>query len=889
MKKQFLLLAFLFIVVTAFSQQSLNQPINLIVENQPLSEAFYQLIEQEGVNISFRNELLPQENINVVFTKLPLRKALDQLLSNTQLSYKLIGNQIIIVPRARESQQSYTISGFVTDAKTGEHLIGANIQDLHSNKGTVSNEYGFFSLTLHQDQAYLNISYLGYQNWYQALSLSKNQSLNIELTASITLQEVIIYAKDDSIRNPIGGMATGTELKLGKSQLLPSLAGEPDIIRTALLLPGVSSGSDGAEGLQIRGGDAGQNLVLLDGVPVYYVNHAIGLFSIFNTNAVRSAQLFRGGFPARYSGRLSSVLDVRMKEGNQHEFKSSAALGLLSARFSTEGPIVKERSSFFISGRWSFIHAFLKERTQAFKQDKGQDGNSDYRFYDLNAKFNYSFSNKNRLFLSLYRGHDNYDDLTTEAFNRTISDGQGNLRYIDIMRSNKEGIKWYNTLGALRWNSIFNDRLFANFSLQYSELNQSSFFDELDISSETPIIKQDTFSNQGLFQSGIQDIGLKADWHYFPTPQHQYRFGLTANRRIFEPGALLSEESVSESHSFENNTINTTEISAYNELQGNWRNKWRYNAGIHFSAWYVEDKRHFSAQPRLSLAYQLNDQSSIKLSSSRMVQYLHLLKNTTTGLPIEIWVPSTKEVKPAKAWVNSLGYRLQFGKQYKLEVETYHKNMQDLLAFEEDVESFEDWEEHITQGKGEAYGIECMLSKTQGNLTGWINYTLSKSTRQYTDINLGRVYPFKYDRPHNLKLALIYKLNPKLYFSANWFYSSGFAFTLPLVKFSVGVPGQILPGDFNPEIFTTDAKNNYRMPAYHRLDVNLHYEWSNKNETLNHQLNIGVYNAYNRNNPLYYDVRLFFVNEDFTLTSRFSFVEVQLTPILPSISYQIKF
>ena len=883
MKKQSILLAFLCYVIPLLSQQPLDQLIDLHIENQPLSQAFYQLIEEQAVKLSFRNESLPNDLITIKLVQIPLHSALDLLLKNTGLSYRLLGRQILISPRP-PSRMNYTISGFVSDASTGERLIGANVLDQQSKRGTVSNEYGFFSLTLPAGTVDLSISYLGYQRWNESVNLASSQIMNAALIATITLQEVIVYAYDH-FGNPIGGLASGVQIGLKETQILPSLAGEPDIVRTALLSPGVTSGADGAEGLQVRGGDAGQNLVLLDGVPVYYVNHAIGLFSTFNSSAVRSAQLLRGGFPARYGGRLSSVLDVRMKEGNDQEFQVNTELGLLAARFSMEGPISKGRSSYFLSGRWSFIHGFLRPRSQKFKKERHQDGITDYRFNDFNLKINHTFSNKDRIFISLFRGQDGYEDITTSTFS---SDSNPIFNYV-ISKNHQEGINWNNTVGALRWNHVFNDQIFANFSLSYSELAQASYFDQTDIKTELNFDTRDTSINQGLFQSGIKDIGLQADWQFFPKHQKEYRFGIGVNQRVFRPGALLSEETI-DNTPFSNNRIFTTEITTYAESLGTWKKNWKYNFGIHLSSWFVRGQKQLSVEPRMNVEYTLKPNSFLKVSFSRMVQYLHLLNNTTAGIPTEIWVPTTEKIRPANASIASIAYKINFLDKYRFEVESYYKKMKNLLTFNEGEEGFQDWETNVSQGQGESYGTEIMLSKAKGRLTGWMSYTLSRSQRQYEAINFGRVYPFKYDRPHNFKVAMIYQLRPNVYFSANWIRSSGFAFTLPLVQFTVGLPGEIIKGDFNPNVSTPDAKNNFRMPAYHRLDVNFHFEWTSQNKTLEHHLNIGVYNAYNRNNPLYYDVRLIDENDPILgLVQNYSFVEVQLTPILPSLSYQLKF
>lgn len=889
MKKHLILLAFVCCWLPALrAQQPLDQLISLKTQETLLIDVLYELIDNKAINLSFRNELIPNQTVSVDIQNRPLRELLDQLLLNTSLSYKLLGDQILLVAKARELPLSFfTVSGFIEDDASGERLIGASIFDLNSKRGAVSNEYGFFSISLPAGEVSLRTSYLGYQSTEQSFTLAENSLLKIGLSGSITLNEVIIYARDSSA-NPIGGLATGNFIGLRETNLLPSLAGEPDVLRTAHLLPGVTTGADGAEGIQVRGGDAGQNLVLLDGVPVYYVNHAIGLFSIFNSNAVHSAQLLRGGFPARYGGRLSSVLDIRMKEGNQQRFHATAGLGLLSSRFMLEGPIKRNRSSFLLAGRWSFVHPFLKPQSQKFKERRGTSGLTDYRFYDLNAKFNYSFSNKDRVFLSFYRGKDRYDDLTTDLTLLTVIDQAGELLDVLYGQSYGEGFNWGNTVGSLRWNHLFSDQLFANFSLTYSRLDQESFYNLEDIITTPRFNQIDSTIVQGLFRSGIEDIGGKADWQWMAKPDLQVRFGLGANRRIFKPGALIVNQAVSAENAFQNNSVNTIELSTYLEAQGIWGKRWDWNGGLHLAWWHVRSRNHLSIQPRLSLNYEVNTQLKLNASLSRMVQNMHFLRNTTVNLPTEIWVPSTDQIKPAEALQGGLGVRYELSKTWRLQADAYYKQLNQLLTFKEGVEGFRNWEDNVTTGEGEAYGAELQLSKVEGRLTGWLSYTYARSLRQFTALNLDRVYPFRYDRPHNFKIAAVYRLIKGWYFSANWGYSTGFALTLPLVKFTPIIPGENPPNGGFPVAIDPIAKNNIRMPAYHRLDINLHHEWDGK-KGVKHQFNIGVYNVYNRNNPLYYDIRRFLVNQQGKLTTQYSFVEVQLAPILPILSYQLKF
>ncbi len=871
-----------------FGQAPLDQLVSLRLEQQSLEEALYLLLEQEEVRLSFRNDQLPATTVSINVRRQPVHLVLDQLLQNTSLTYRALGEQILIIRKPeRILTSNYTISGFVQDRATGERLIGATIYDELSDKGAVSNEYGFFSLTLPAGLVYLRGSYLGYQIWENPLDLQANETIIVDLSGVITLTEVVVYAHNDSITNPIGGVIAGDAIGLRETMLLPSLGGEPDILRTAHLLPGVHTGTDGVEGLQVRGGDAGQNLVLMDGVPVYNVGHAIGLFSIFNSSSIRSAQLLKGGFPARYSGRLSSVLDVRTKEGNLQRMTGSAEVGLLTSRASLEGPIQKEKSSFFVAGRWSFIHWLLRDRSSVLKARRGESGFTDYRFYDINAKVNHAFSNRDRIYLSLYRGDDAYSDRTDRvSFLSVPRTNGGQFDYV-VNQNYREGISWGNSVGALRWNHIFTDKLFSNFSLTYSELAVTADYSQRDSLTELTTGQIQGYFNEGLFTSGISDAGIRVDLHYLPLPRREWRFGFGGNRRIFEPGALEIDEN-DEGEGFVNDPISTTEVYTYLEGQGEWGEQLRWNAGAHAVWWRVRNENYLSLQPRLSLRYAVHRDLSLRLSASRMVQYLHLLSNSSIGLPTDLWVPSTDDVRPAEMWLATIGGVQQFAPGWQTSVELYYKKMDHLLAFQEGIGDLRDWEAKVTPGEGEAYGAEIMISKTEGRLTGWLSYTLAWSNRSFAEINFGETFPFKYDRRHDLKIAAVYQINPHWFFSANWVYSTGFAFSIPLVKYRVGFPGIVLSEDIDVEILDPGAKNQYRMPAYHRLDINMHLEWGEESN-VRHALNLGVYNVYDRKNPLYYDIRRFYENRDGQLSSVRQFVEVWLAPMLPIVSYRLSF
>ncbi|MCB0637711.1 MAG: hypothetical protein KDC54_13870, partial [Lewinella sp.] len=542
------------------------------------------------------------------------------------------------------------------------------------------------------------------------------------------------------------------------------------------------------------------------------------------------------------------------------------------------------------SGRWSFLHYLLRSRSRALKADRGEEGWTDYRFYDVNAKFNHIFSDRDRVYFSFYQGADRYEDVTQTLDTLYIGGGSQPFEYV-VDQSYREGIEWGNTVGAVRWNHLFNDQLFANFSLTYSRLAVEADYAQQDSITELTTGQIRNSYDRGVFRTGIEDLGLRADWQWVPNHRTEWRFGLGFNNRQFQPGVLQVNETdlpPDDPGGFTNDPIPTTETFGYGEGQGRWGQGLSWNGGLHLAAWRVRGRTWFSAQPRLSLAWDWNERWRWTVSGSRMTQFLHLLSNSSIGLPTDLWVPATENIRPADAWTTSTGLRYQWENGWQLEVDLYYKYMQHLLAFSEGASGLRNWENNVTSGSGEAYGAEWLLRKTQGKVTGWLSYTLARSTRQFSLINFGQSYPFKYDRRHDLKLAVVYRHRDWLQFSANWIVSSGFAFSIPLIKYRVVLPGVVLPGGSGIEVLDPGQKNQYRMPVYHRLDVNAHFEWG-QDRRWQHALNVGVYNLYDRKNPLYYDVRRFYENQGNSLISVRQFVEVWIAPLIPTVSYRLSF
>lgn len=869
------------------AQSALEQRISLRVKNASLEAALLTLIQENNVNLSFANNLLPNKLITGKFKKQPVATVLDAMLRNTGIAYQVIGDQIVLyrsfaVP---PPEKKYTISGFVEDAETGERLIAASVLDQRSGKGVETNEYGFFSITVPGGHLRLSIYYLGYEPLQQELLLEKNVQIRVALKSSLTLPEVEVFATDSTSSALRSGISTNT-FNAEAIEQLPSLGGEPDLIRTTHLLPGIQTGADGIGGIHVRGGNPEHNLILIDGVPVYNVLHAAGLFSVFNSDAIRSAQLLKGGFPARYGGRLSSVLDIHTKEGNMKRFRGQVEAGLLTLRASLEGPIIKNKSSFFISARQSLLNWYLNPLSANEKAKKGETGETGYRFYDINAKINYTFSDRDKIYLSFYRGSDNFKNNGARSDSiQIVKNYDEDTLHFRYDQWYGETLRWGNTVAAFRWNHLFNNKLFSNTTLTYSKLWTDVYYGTVDsvvfLNTNRTWVKQFEY---GWYLSSIEDLGGRIDFDYLWNSSHTLRFGANVTRRSFNPGALTFDESNEYLRNEEvqgNDPIRSDEYVAYAESNLTPGTRWSINLGVHAALLEVQQKKYFALQPRFSAYWRATDRFGFRATAGRMTQFLHLLSNSNIGLPTDLWVPATAKVPPQNAWQASAGVDYTW-KGWELDVEGYYKKMTDLLSFSEGAFFLNDWENNVTIGNGTSYGAEFLLRKSTKNTTGWIAYTLAWSDRQFDRVNLGRRYPFKYDRRHDFKIVLQHKVNDWISLSANWLVGSGLAYSFPVSEYEY-----VLPDGTVVSVTNYEAKNKFRMPIYHRLDASARFSFHTRK--ILHNINVGVYNAYNRRNPIYYELRNKFVTVGEALKETKEVVQVWLLPVLPSVSYSIRF
>ncbi len=788
--------------------------------------------------------------------------------------YRYIFCILMVLPGLFVSAQTITFSGYVEDTLNGEKLLGAAVFDTITAKGTTSNVYGFYSLTLPvSDSVTLRISSVGYATKFVRLSGRESQTVNLLMSESNELQEVVVSDRQSIQESTQMG---SVDVSMDKVKSLPVLLGETDILKTIQLLPGVQGGTEGSSGMYVRGGGPDQNLILLDGVSVYNASHLFGFFSVFNADAINSVQLIKGGFPARYGGRLSSVLDIRMKEGNIKEFHGEGAIGIISSKLSLEGPIKKEKGSFIVSGRRTYID--LLARPFLIAQNEGIGG---YYFYDVNGKANWKFDENNRIYLSTYFGNDlfYYRDSYTEVYQGT--------EYTSKERSD---MGWGNLISALRWNHVFNSKLFANTTATYSRYKFVVGFEMEDIEDDGTKITTDKAAFK--YFSGIQDWGIKTDFDYIPVPNHYIRFGIAETYHTFKPG--VEEFRIDSEYEKYDTVLGSKnqfahEWSAFIEDDWKLNKRFKANVGVHYSGFLVSKRYYHSLQPRAAIRILVDDKSSVKAGFSTMTQYIHLLSNSSIGLPTDLWVPATDKVKPQNSWQVAVGYaRTLIKGMYELTVEAYYKGMNNLIEYKDGASFFlggTDWQELIESGRGEAYGLEVLMDKRLGKFTGWIGYTLSWTNRQFQEINFGREYPYRYDRRHDISVAITYKQNKKIDFGLVWVYGTGNAVTLPSQRY-IGLDHYImhlnLPQNawWGTEIEHIQSRNNYRMPAYHRLDlgVNLHKEkkWGEATWSF------GVYNVYNRINPFY----IYFQKDENNNTRLY---KLGLFPIIPSVSYAFKF
>lgn len=779
--------------------------------------------------------------------------------------------------------QSATISGYVKDASSGEALLGTTIYVKETLQGTSANQYGFYSLTIPKGNYTIVYKLIGFNEISKQINLENDVRENVELKSStIDIQEISISAEkaDKNVQSIDMGKNT---LEVEKIKTLPAFFGEVDILKTIQLLPGVQSAGEGNSGYYVRGGGPDQNLILLDEATVYNASHLFGFFSVFNADAIQNLTLTKGGMPANYGGRLASVLDIQMKEGNNKEFHGEGGLGFIASRFTFQGPIKKDTSSFIVSARRTFVDLFLRE--PFIKKGSNAEGNS-YYFYDLNAKVNYKFNDKNRVFLSGYFGRDVF------KFNSPNSDFAVN-------------IPWGNATLTARWNHLFNDKLFLNTSIIYTDY-QFEFTGG-----------QDAFEFK-LF-SGITDYNAKLDFTYLPNVKHNIKFGGQYIYHTFVPSSVSarSGDVVFDLGGIVKNYAHDFALFANDEWDIT--PKFKVSYGGRFTIFqqvgpykrYVLDasrdivtdtinyergenvKTYSNFEPRLAMRYTLNDVSSLKASYTQNYQYIHLATQSGVSLPTDVWVPSSQVVKPQYGTQYALGYFRNFKDNwYETSIEVYYKELKNQIEYKDGSLPENNVGNNIDNqfefGSGEAYGIELFLKKAKGKFNGWIGYTFAFTNRTFPNLNGGKTFSAKYDRRHDASIVLTYELSSKWTFGATWVYATGNALTLPQERYLINDGyllgnSEVFPGQITYEY---GERNSYRQPAYHRLDVSATLTVKKKKKWES-SWNFSVFNVYNRANPyfIYFDDVSDYEKGILAVQAK----QVSLFPLLPSVTYNFKF
>ncbi|MEN0003229.1 MAG: TonB-dependent receptor [Bacteroidota bacterium] len=755
-------------------------------------------------------------------------------------------------------QTNYTISGYITDGDTGETLIAANVVPLEAiNKGIVSNAYGFYSLSLPEGQYTLRFSYIGYQDQDQTIDLKEDIRLNIKLSQGVELIEVVVTA-EEADRNVQDTKMGTLDLPVENIKKLPAIFGEVDVLKTLQLLPGVLSAGEGNAGFYVRGGGPDQNLVLLDEAVVYNPGHLLGFFSVFNADAIKNTTLIKGNMPASYGGRLSSVVDIQMKEGDDQNYRIEGGIGAIASRLTVQGPIVKNKSSFIVSARRTYV----LDLAQPFLEGSDFEG-TNYYFYDVNAKVNYRFSDKDRLYLSTYFGRD------VLQFRSPVRDFNFDLPY-------------GNATATLRWNHLFSDKLFMNVSAIFNEY-------DFGFSGGQAEFSVDVFS-------GVRDWNGKVDFDYFINPAHSLKFGLNYTYHRLTPNvATASDGNTTFSNELEAKFAH--ESAAY--IQDDWKvnDRLKMNVGVRFSMFtqlgpYVSPfdgqkfeqgepvKTYTGIEPRLSLRYRLDPTTSIKAGAALSNQYLHLVSNSTSTLPADVWVPSTERIKPQIGLQYAVGLFKNFeDNTYETSLEVYYKDLRNQVDYRENYVNnpANDIENEFVFGTGEAYGAELFLKKAKGRLNGWVGYTWSRTTRSFPDINNGESFPAIYDRTHDLSVVLNYDLSPKWDLGAIFVFGTGNTFTPVQSLF-------FIEQNFVPEYGT---RNSARVDDYHRFDLSATYTPKpNSTKRFTSNWTFSVYNAYNRQNPffIYYTFETDAAQGDGRATA----FKVSLFPVIPSITWNFK-
>lgn len=885
-----------------------DRTVTLNMRNVALEAVLEEIEKQTEVTFSYESSLLKEfRKTTFQVENITLDDCLSRLFAGYPIVYKRTGNIIVLKRKPRQ----ITISGFVRDKTSAEVLVGASVYDTQSRAGVATNTYGFFSLSLSVPlgsdgiAVRLQTSYIGYESRsFIFPALKKDTVLVIDLQPNATIREIVVTASETTRQTVHNTQMGALEVNQATVRATPTLFGEADIVRTLQLTPGVSAGTEGISGLYVRGGNLDENLFLIDGNPVYQVNHIGGLFSAFNNEAIKGMNFFKAGFPARYGGRLSSVVDVYTKEGNRREFHGSASLGLVAGNLNLEGPLWKDRASFHVALRRTWMDVLtapILAIVNKKNKKRGERLNIRYAFHDLNARVDYHFNDRSRMYLSLYNGND-----VLKIASDDFSYGENVTSYYNTLDTY---MRWGNLVASAGWTYAFSPKLFGKLSGFYTHYQSKIKYREEEIDGEENSPNYRHVMDETANMTGITDFGIRASFDYQPVAVHHIRFGSDYLIHYFRPEynrvqALNNSlpDSMQLTETFSDDRLWAHEAAAYAEDDWSISNAFRLNAGLRFSLFDINNRIYTGIEPRVSLRWLLAPDVSLKASYARMNQYVHLVSNSFMDLPTDSWMPVTEKLKPLVCDQISLGGYYNWNRLLDFSVEGYYKQMNHLLEYKDGyslIPSSVSWEEKMASGEGRAYGVEFMVRKQAGKTTGWVGYALAWADHRFDEINEGRRYPSRYDNRHKLNIVVMHQLSKKVKLSAVWTCSSGNYTTLSLENYYLGghlhSSGEgIFSG--NGIVVGEDyygRRNNYRLPTYHRLDLGIDIYRPKKKGRMG-IWNVSIYNVYSRMNPMLVykgDVKEYETDESGNphTVYRRAFKSVGIFPIIPSVSYTYKF
>ena len=893
----FILLLWLILAVTPLFAQEKEGRFDFDFQEATLNQFVKEMEAATGYSFIYGETIRLNHPITCEIHQLSIREILQKAFEQEEIAFKISGTHILLQEKTDNPNRAgrrYTISGYVTDKKSSETLIGSNILERNRRAGTSTNPFGFYTITLPEGKTELAFSYLGYDSQTCDFLLTKDTIMNIQLSTNNQLAEVVVL----SGKREVGIHATAMgalEIPMTQIRNTPTILGEADILKTIQLMPGVQSGMEGFSGLYVRGGGPDQNLILLDGIPVYNADHLLGVFSVFTPEAVKNVTLFKGSFPARFGGRLSSIVDIRTNDGDMQKYHGTVSVGLLTSKLHFEGPILKDRTSFCFTARRTYLDLVAVP----FLPD---DKKYNYYFYDINAKVNHKFSDRSRLYLSFYKGKDHYDYKQDKKYDGYDGNGPRMYLYNSDIKFN-----WGNTIAAGRWNYVFSNKLFSNTTVAYNHYQMhmaDSYTKEVTGTNDKPkaaIDYEQSYIYKSDYRSGIHDWSLQSDFDYTPVPSHHIKFGGAYLYHTFRPEVTTSRVRETESGKADqdtlyndkgNSNLHGHECFLYAEDNFNIGNRLSINAGLHLSLFYTQGKAYFSPQPRLSARYRFGDDFAAKVSFTQMAQYVHLLSSSPVSLPTDLWVPVPSHIRPMRSDQYAAGGYYTGLKGWEFSLEGYYKNMHNVLEYQDGASFFGStgsWQEKVEMGQGRSFGLEVLAQKTLGKTTGWLSYTIAKSDRQFKDgtINNGERFPYKYDRRHNISFCLNHKFSEKIDVGTTWVFNTGGTATIAEQQTET-INGTLV--DF------ISHRNNFRLPSSHRLNLSINFHKKLRRGT--QTWNISIYNAYNAMTPsLMYTEEEYidhpYIDENGNLQNEWKrktrLIKQTLLPCIPSVTYTFKF